>query len=410
MIYKLRRKMIWICGVSVTVVFVLIYMIIAIVGTNMMDDTVDMMADRISDGNGLFRPFDRDNPMPPGMNSFPYFFTDETPFSTRFFTVWLSDDGKIADANLDAVSYITEEDAYEYAEKALDNKDERGWLDNYRYKIFDSPMGKGIVFVDGSVNRATTRALLITAAVVLLGALAAIFAVIVILSKRVVRPIARSYEKQRQFVTDANHELKTPLTLILTNLDIVEQELGHSEWLDDIRAESKRMSGLVSQLTSLSRLDEDGVSVNKTRFSLSEVCEDTISDFENLIKSKKIKVMAEIQPEVTFFGDEGLIRRLVTILIDNAVKYCDARGGIIVSLAQKRQIHLAVENSFHGVDDLELAKLFDRFYRADPARTAGSSFGIGLSIAKSIAEKHNGNIKAYKAGHGRIGFRVTLKR
>ena len=278
MIYKLRRKMIWICGVSVTVVFVLIYMIIAIVGTNMMDDTVDMMADRISDGNGLFRPFDRDNPMPPGMNSFPYFFTDETPFSTRFFTVWLSDDGKIADANLDAVSYITEEDAYEYAEKALDNKDERGWLDNYRYKIFDSPMGKGIVFVDGSVNRATTRALLITAAVVLLGALAAIFAVIVILSKRVVRPIARSYEKQRQFVTDANHELKTPLTLILTNLDIVEQELGHSEWLDDIRAESKRMSGLVSQLTSLSRLDEDGVSVNKTRFSLSEVCEDTISD------------------------------------------------------------------------------------------------------------------------------------
>ena len=410
MIYKLRRKMIWICGVSVTVVFVLIYMIIAIVGTNMMDDTVDMMADRISDGNGLFRPFDRDNPMPPGMNSFPYFFTDETPFSTRFFTVWLSDDGKIADANLDAVSYITEEDAYEYAEKALDNKDERGWLDNYRYKIFDSPMGKGIVFVDGSVNRATTRALLITAAVVLLGALAAIFAVIVILSKRVVRPIARSYEKQRQFVTDANHELKTPLTLILTNLDIVEQELGHSEWLDDIRAESKRMSGLVSQLTSLSRLDEDGVSVNKTRFSLSEVCEDTISDFENLIKSKKIKVMAEIQPEVTFFGDEGLIRRLVTILIDNAVKYCDARGGIIVSLAQKRQIHIAVENSFHGVDDLELAKLFDRFYRADPARTAGSSFGIGLSIAKSIAEKHNGNIKAYKAGHGRIGFRVTLKR
>ena len=409
MIYNLRKKMIGICCAAVTVVFTLIFIIIYAVSTNMLNTTMDMMTDRISDGNGMFRPFDNDNPMPPGMNVFPDFFTEETPFSTRFFTVWVSDSGKIMGANLDSVSYVTQEDAYAYAEKVLHTRAERGWLDNYRFKVFDSPVGVGIVFVDGSMNRSITSGLLTTAAVVLLISLIAIFAAIVLLSKRAVRPIAQSYEKQRQFVTDANHELKTPLTLILTNLDIVEQELGRSEWLDDIRTESRRMSRLVGQLTSLSRLDEDGVSINKTEFSLSEVCEDIIAEFTPLLERRKISLSSDITPGIFFVGDEGLVRRLVAILMDNAAKYCDEGGKIRLSLAARRQIQLTVENTFSGVDDMELGRLFDRFYRADPARTAGSSFGIGLSIAKSIAEKHNGSIKAYKAAPGEIGFRVMMK-
>ena len=290
MIDTLRKKMIWICCTAVTVVFAVIFSGIYMIGTNMVNVTMDMMADRISDGNGVFRPFDQENPMPPGMNRFPDFFTEETPFSTRFFTVWITKDGEIIGANLESVSSVTESDAYEYAEKALAKGTERGWQGNYRFKVFDSSGRTGIVFVDGSTNRSTAGALLITAAVVLSGCLLAIFAVIVAVSKRVVRPIAQSYEKQRQFVTDANHELKTPLTLILTNLDIVEQELGHSEWLDDIRVEGLRMSQLVEQLTTLSRFDEDSVSIEKTLFSLSEICQDIIAEFTPLIDKRGLTI------------------------------------------------------------------------------------------------------------------------
>lgn len=409
MIHTLRNKMIGICCAAVTAVFLVIFAALSLGGTGMMNRTLDMMADRISEDNGVFRPFGPENPMPPGMGRFPEFFTEETPFSTRFFTVWLAEDGEITGVNLESVSSVTEADAREYAEKALAEQKERGWQGNYRFKVFRSRRGGGIVFVDGSVIRSTTRALLLTAAAVLAGCLLVIFAVIVVASRYAVRPIAQSYDKQRQFVTDASHELKTPLTLILTNLDIVEQELGRSEWLDDIRAEGMRMSRLVAQLTALSRMDEDRVPLEKTEFSLSEVCRDTAAEFAPLLGSRGLALVEEIQPGTVLCGDEGAVRRLTAILMDNAVKYCDPGGEILLSLTARRQTRLVVENTCSGVDALELDRLFDRFYRADPARTAGSSFGIGLSLAKSIAEKHNGTIQAYKAGPGRIGFRVTFK-
>ncbi len=409
MIDKLRKKMIWVCCTAVIVVFVLIFEAIYIAGSRQLNSSMDMMADRIADGNGVFRPFDQNNPKPPGMDRYPDFFTEETPFSTRFFTVWVAEDGKIIGANLESVSSVTKDDAYEYAQAVINDGDTRGWQGNYRYKIFSAMRGTGIVFVDGSMNRSMTRTLIWTSAAILLGCMLIISIVIIVVSKRVVRPIAQSYEKQKQFITDANHELKTPLTLILTNLEIVESELGHSEWLDDIRAEGQRMSALVAQLTALSRMDEDTPTMISAEFSFSDVCSDTVSEFAPLIDNKGLTMTAYIQPDLHLQGDEGAIRRLVTILVDNAVKYCDPMGEITLVLEGQRQKTLRVENACAGVDNMQLSRLFDRFYREDKARTSGSSFGIGLSLAKSIAEKHHGEIKAYKAGPGRIGFRVILK-
>ncbi len=409
MIYNLRRKMIWICCSAVIVVFGLIFSAIYILSVRQLNHNMDMMTDRISEGNGVFRPFDQNNPKPPGMDRSPDFFTEETPFSTRFFTVWVAEDGTIIGANLESVSSVSKEDAYAYAQAVLNEGNVRGWQGNFRYKVFSAMGGTGIVFVDGSMNRSMTRTLMLTSAAVLLGCMLVISIVIIVVSKRAVRPIAESYEKQKQFITDANHELKTPLTLILTNLEIVESELGHSEWLDDIRTEGQHMSALVAQLTALSRLDEDSPQMTTTEFSFSDVCRDTVSEFAPLIDRQGLTLTAYIQPELNLRGDEGAIRRLVTILIDNAVKYCDPTGDISLSASSKWQTELRVENACAGVDHMQLTRLFDRFYREDKARTAGASFGIGLSLAKSIAQKHGGEIKAYKAGPGRIGFRVTLK-
>ena len=167
--------------------------------------------------------------------------------------------GEVARTNTESIYSITEEAAVEYAESVLDDKDARGWIDNYRYKVFATEKGYVVVFVDGSMTRSSLMQSMTIAGFVLLGCAALVLILIFLLSKKAVKPIAESYEKQKQFITDANHELKTPLTLILANLDIAEAELGKNEWLDDIRSEGHRMTELVGQLVALSRMDEEGL-------------------------------------------------------------------------------------------------------------------------------------------------------
>lgn len=409
MIDSLRKKMIWVCGSAVVVVFALIFLAISFFGTRLLTHNMDMMTQRIAEGSGAFRPFDQNHPKPPEMKRHPDFFSEEIPFSTRYFTVWIGDDGEITGVNLDSISTVDAGEAASLAQKALALAKNRDWLGKYRFRVFTCAQGRGIVFVDGGTNRAMTRTLILTSAAVLVGSMLLILAVLVVVSKRVVRPIAQSYEKQKQFVTDANHELKTPLTLILTNLDIVEQELGRNEWLEDIRIESQRMSNLVGQLTALSRLDEEEAVLPMEEFSFSDICSDTAAEFEPLIASRNLSLRAAIGPGMTVRGEEAAIRRLVAILKDNAVKYCDPGGEISLFASSRRQTELRLENTCAAVGKMDLDRLFDRFYREDRARTPGASFGIGLSLARAIVQKHKGDIKAYQAGPDRIGFRVTLK-
>ena len=259
------------------------------------------------------------------------------------------------------------------------------------------------------MTRSVSGMTLLTVGVVLTGSLLVITALIVILSKRAVRPIAESYEKQKQFITDANHELKTPLTLILTNLDIVEAELGKNEWLEDIRAEGERMNALVKQLVVLTQMDEAENGLTAQLFPVSATVADAVSEFQSLAESRGLSLRADIQPGILYAGDEAAIRRLVSILLDNAIKYCDPGGEIRVTLRKKRKLVITVENTCAAVGELALDRLFDRFYRADRARTFDGGFGIGLSIARSIARRHRGDITAHQKDSGRIEFRVALK-
>ena len=409
MIYSLRKKLIWICGLTVIGVFGLIFIIICVVSTNRLNQAMDMLTDRISTHDGIFPAFDEENPFPPGADRFFDFFTEETRFSTRFFTVRFNGAGEIVSEDIEFISSITEETAHEYARKALERNRQRGWMDGYRYKIYETSRGQAVVFVDGSMNRSVSRVQLFTAGTVMLGSLIVILVLILIFSKKAVKPIAESYEKQKQFITDANHELKTPLTLILTNLDIAEAEVGKNEWLEDIRAEGERMSALVKQLVTLSRMDEDQAEMEFHTFSLSDTVQDTVSEFETLAEGKGTPLISSVREDVSYCGNEAGIRRVVSILLDNAIKYCDSGGTINLSLTLKRHPVICVENSFADADSLELDRLFDRFYRADKSRTFTGSFGIGLSIAKAVVQKHRGEIFAYKVSAGRIGFKVVLK-
>jgi len=412
MIYKLQRKFILICTVSVLAVVTLIFGIILALNISSMNKNMDILADRVSEGGGKFPSQSgghKPGGMPPNNDDKNFgFITPETPFATRHFTVLFDSDGNVAMTNTDAIFSITDEVAIEYAKEVIDEKNGRGWLDNYRYKVFQNDLSTGVVFIDGSMNRSSLTQSMTIAGLVLLSSAALVLILIFIFSKRAVCPIAESYEKQKQFVTDANHELKTPLTLILANLDIAEAELGKNEWLDDIRAEGHRMTELVGQLVSLSRMDEDSYALNIENVELGKLVDNTVSEFEPLAKDREKTLLSRVDTGIICRGDEALLSRLVGILMDNAIKYCDTGGDILVTLQKGKRVILTVENTYSAVGELELHRLFDRFYRADKARKFIGGYGVGLSIAKAIAQKHKGEITAYKKDSTHIGFKIVI--
>ena len=412
MIYRLQKRFILICTVSVLTVIALVFGVILVLNISSMNRNMDMLADRVSEGGGRF-PSSFNEMMPhdkkPPRNEQNFdFITPETPFSTRHFTVFFDKKGMVDQTFTESIYAIDEDTAIEYAEKVMDDGEERGWISNYRYKVFSTEKGYGVVFVDGSMSRSSLMQSMTIAGFVLLGCAALVLILIFLLSKKAVKPIAESYEKQKQFVTDANHELKTPLTLIMANVEIAELELGKNEWLDDIRAEGHRMTELVNQLVALSRMDEDGHKMNITEVSFGELVADTVSEFEPLAKERGKALTSNIEKGISYCGDEALLHRLIGILMDNAIKYCDQGGEISVDLHRGRRTVLTVENTYAAVGELELNRLFDRFYRADKARKFTGGYGVGLSMAKAIVEKHKGEITAYKKDATHIGFKIVL--
>lgn len=409
MIWKLRRKFILISTLSMLGVFALIFLLIGIFSDSALDRTMDTLTDAVASGKWEFPEpeYDDDAPPPKGeIHGKPGILGSESRFSTRYFTVTYEEDGDI-DVDVEHIHAVKEAEAIAYAAAVRDG-DARGWYGYYRYKVYADGDDLAITFVDGSMNRAQMRSQLLNTSAILAGSGAVVLLLIILFSRIAVKPAAESYEKQKQFITDANHELKTPLTLILTNLDIAEAELGRNEWLDDIRSEGRQMAELVGQMVTLCRMDEEKPPLNKTAFDLSETVKDTVADFLPLAGESGKELSASVADGIGISGDEGAIRRLLAILLDNAVKYCDPAGSIRVTLCDGRRPVLEVENSFAAVDETKLDRLFDRFYRSDKARTSGSGFGIGLSIAKATAEAHKAELTAYRAGAGRIGFRLKL--
>ena len=410
MIYRLQRRFILISAISVFAVIVLVFAAILLFNISSTNRNMDILADSVSAGGGRFPSGGTSHKpgMLPPKEQASDFITPETPFSTRHFTVFFDANGNVTSAHTDSIYAIDETQAVEYAQKAMAGKNARGWIDHYRYKVFPTELGTGVVFIDGSANRAMLTQSMTIAGMVLLSCAALVLFLIILLSKRAIKPIAESYEKQRQFVTDANHELKTPLTLILANLDIAQEELGENEWLEDIRSEGNRMAELVNQLVALSRMDEEGNALHVSDVAFGQMVLDTLSEFEPLAQDRGKTITANADADIHLQGDEDLLRRLLGILLDNAIKYCDSGGQIHITLHRQRHIVLTVENSYAAVGELELHRLFDRFYRADKARTFTGGYGIGLSMAKAIVEKHNGEIMSYKKDGGYIGFKVIV--
>lgn len=229
-----------------------------------------------------------------------------------------------------------------------------------------------------------------------------VFGLVVPLSRHAIQPVAESYEKQKQSITNAGHEIKTPLAIIDSCAEVLEMEQGENKWTSGIRGQVKRLSALTASLVFLARMDEGGASLTRARteFSLSEAVADMLEPFALLAESGHLHLTSEIQPNVTYCGSEQMLRQLCSILADNAVKYALPQSEIHFTLVRRgKKIVLTSENQAENLTAGDQRVLFDRFYRGDTFHSSEKSgYGIGLSMAQAIAIAHGGKITADSDG------------
>ena len=235
--------------------------------------------------------------------------------------------------------------------------------------------------------------------------------IIVILTKKITdwitKPVEESFNKQKEFITDASHELKTPLAVITSNIDMIEGKKEDKKWIDNIKNESDRMNKLIINLLDLAKLENDN-NITLSTINLSKVLEKTILPFEGIMYEKNIKLTYNIDDNIEYLCNEEQIKELIVILIDNAIKH--SKGKVIANLKkEKKNIILEITNNGDPIPKGEEEKIFERFYKVDKSRIRkDNNYGIGLAIAKSITEKNNGEIKA-ESNNGFTSFKITFK-
>ncbi len=338
----------------------------------------------------------------------------ELPYETRFFSVLLNSQTKsIISIDTGRIISVDSDNAASMAADVFDDGKVRGFTDDYRFLKYDeNDSSTRIIFLDCGRRLDTFRSFLWASILVSAVGFLLVFVIVAFLSNKIVRPISDSYEKQKTFITNAGHELKTPLTIINADVDVVEMENGGSEWLNDIRSQTKRLTELTNDLVMLSKMEEsDNSSLMMIEFPLSDVVSEAAASFTTLAQSQNKKIELNIRPMLTMKGNEKTIAQLVNILMDNAIKYSPEDSSISFDLDQQgKSIRLSVSNDTLDVIPKEkLNLLFDRFYRADQSHNSSvSGHGIGLSIAKAIVTAHNGKIQARSLSANRISIEAVM--
>jgi signal transduction histidine kinase len=288
---------------------------------------------------------------------------------------------------------------------------------DYRYLLAAKPYGQIIVLLDRSLEIATARRLL--SILLLTGGvgLVLLFLASLFLAERAIVPMRKAWERQKRFIADASHELKTPLTVIAANTDVVlgnrqETVASQAKWLGYIRSETERMSKLVNDLLNIAKLDATETEPVTQPFNLSDVVVAACLPLESLAFESGRSLITEVQPNLTYAGDADSLQQVVGILVDNAVKHASGEGDILVSLVREPEtgrMKLSVRNPGAGIPAAESERIFERFYRPDASRARETGgYGLGLSIAKSVVERHGGTISVGSTPDGQTTFTIVL--
>lgn len=355
-----------------------------------------------------------------------HFMSRDEAEESRFFIVSVDESGSVLKTYTDRISAVDSDEAAEYAEKALASSGENGFVGDFRFTKSDSINGTTITFLDCGRTLRSFRSFLGASILMSLLGLLAVFFVILYFAGRIVRPVAESYEKQKRFITDAGHEIKTPLAIIKANIDFMDMELDGNmidkgelkENLGDIDNQVSRLTGLTNDLVYLSRMEEADNSLVMTEVPLSDIVSETAASFEPLAEEQGKAIGTDIEPMISVQGSTKELEKLLSIVLENAIKYSippriidcgEDEDGMpappVINVALRKEGKNAVievrNQTESELTNEQLSHVFERFYRMDSSRNSQTGgHGIGLSMASAIVNAHGGHISAHTTdGH-----------
>ena len=396
MINKLRKRIFWIIQLSLTTIVLGVLIAFAVVSYKNTITSSTMFMDRIEGRE------EEKNEKPKEFNELR---TKNDPFSINIEGVYKVevDNNRIVRESNDVNNEIRN-----IAIQVSNNNSEEGYIENYIYKVRKFGNQKEITLME---NENTIRRLkIIIISSIIIGFVGIIIIILIAkkISDTIVKPVEKAFEKQKQFVSDASHELKTPLAVIEANADVLQDKIGEDKWLAYIQNEVQSMNKLVNDLLTLAKMENEQ-KTNYEKFNLSKEVQMSVAVFESMIYEKKIKLETNIKENIEFSGDKEDIKHIVSIIIDNAIKHTEENKKIIVNVdKEKNDIKIEIKNEGEPIAIEDQEKIFERFYRVDKARNRNEKrYGLGLAIAKQIVEKYNGTIKA-SSKEGFTSFVVKL--
>ncbi len=411
MIKQLKRRFVTGIMASALVLLVVVLALVNLLVFINTDTKANEMLNVIKDSHGVINYMDDTD-----INILDYFNPEgqvgnQGIYAVRFFYVRFAENGEVQTVNTEHFENISVETAEELAHKAIESGKNTAYINSSFKYITDKSEGNSstVYFMNMSNEFKSANSILRSSFIAGFAVYAVMFVVVVLVSGRAVQPIVENTVRQKQFITDAGHELKTPIAIISANAEVLEMMNGENEWIASIKHQTERLSALIKNLLVLSKAEEKSKNESFSEVAISDIVSATVASFSAVAYRSGKRLFAEVQPTLTLWGNDKAIAELTNILLDNAVKYAADGSKIELNLYKKgRQIILQTENVLEKGTTVNTDRLFDRFYRSDKSRSRETGgYGIGLSIAKAIADSHKATLHAESVGN-KIRFTVTF--
>lgn len=405
MFKSLRKKFIITAVGSVAVVITVLAVALNLINFNKLEEKIDTTLLDASKSQAIAKIFSEDgDDLVITKNS-----TNPTDYN-GFSIAKVDSDGEIIKAYRDDTLVSNHDALQNKVVQALEKGGTSGFIGSYRYLKVNTEVGNLILFLNCQRELDSFESFVKNSILISIFVIVSVLIMIILISKKVIAPIQETYIKQKQFITGASHELKTPLAIISSNADVLEMENGNSKWTNNIHNQVDRLTSLVNSLVVFSRMEEKDT-VERVSFDLTEVLQSRIADFNELANFQKKYIVTNITSNLNYYGEKESIIQLMDILLENSIKYAPENSDILVSLEKNRKHAILKVSNKADVKKGDLSKVFDRFYRLDESRNSNiKGYGIGLSMAQLISEKHRETIRAYAPEDGifKIEMRFTL--